>query len=130
MNVSIFKISYNVVTYDRAANAPERKPYTAEQLRNAPAHDRHNADDPRNRTEFRPGFSDRSHLGHTGPVDIVVAAENQISAVAFIQKPSDPNQEINVLSIQELVHGVPMAGTVAGTAAPKNVYLDAGHPER
>jgi hypothetical protein len=118
MKVSVFKIEYSVVSYDRPANAPPRKPYTAEELKTKGEVDRNDPNDARNRTEFRPGFPDRNQVGQSTPVSIVVAAENQQSAVAFLPKPVDPNSETTVLSIHTIMHSIELAATVAGSVPP------------
>ena len=56
-------------------------------------------------------------VGHSGAMEVLVAAENQQSAIASLPKPSDPNAETNVISVQVLVHDVPLAGSV-GTPVP------------
>jgi hypothetical protein len=97
MNISVFKISYNMYYYDRPASAAPRTG--------------------KDRVEMRPDFPDRTKLGQSAATEVVVAAENQVSAVAFLPKSTDPNVETNVLGIQTLMHDVPLAGTVPGSVA-------------
>jgi hypothetical protein len=98
MNISVFKINYNMYYYDRPASAAPRTGG--------------------DRVEMRPDFPDRTKLGQSAATEVVVAAENQVSAVAYLPKSTDPNVETNVLGIQTLMHDVPLAGTVPGSVAP------------
>src|SRR5471030_449412 len=102
MKISIFKIDHHVVSYDRPADAMPRKPFPLD-AKNIPPHDRRNVEDPRNRTEFRPGFPDRSVTGHSDSSTTVLAAENQASAIAGLPKSTSKTEEVEVLSIQVLM---------------------------
>ena len=49
MKVSVFKICYNILQYDRPINAAARKPLTSDELKNKGPLNPRDPDDPRHR---------------------------------------------------------------------------------